>query len=85
VYRNILLCYACFPGSIIATITTGTFVLAVKAVTIDDSSVALSWSPPFGWGTTITDYILEYKLHASSTWSVFSDGPHKTKLLYQSC
>ncbi len=67
-----------FAGSIIATITTGTFVPQRPvnlAVTIDDSSVALSWSPPFSdGGTTITDYILEYKLHASSTWSVFSDG-----------
>ncbi len=67
-----------FAAYINATITTGIFVPQKPvnlAASIDDRSVTLSWSPPFSdGGSAITDYILEYKLHASSTWDVFSDG-----------
>jgi hypothetical protein len=40
-----------------------------------DSSVGLSWTAPASdGGADITDYIVEYKLSTSGSWSVFSDG-----------
>lgn len=47
---------------------------AVSA-TAGNTQVALSWSAPASnGGTVITDYIIQYKLDASSTWSTFIDG-----------
>lgn len=67
-----------FAASINATITAGIFVPGVPvnlAVTIDDQSVALSWSPPVSnGGSVLTDYVIEYKLTSSGTWSTFTDG-----------
>lgn len=61
-----------------ATITPGVFVPQKPvnlAVTIDDLSVDLSWSIPISdGGSTILDYIIEYKLTSSGTWSIFNDG-----------
>jgi len=40
-----------------------------------NASTTLTWSAPaYNGGSAITDYVIEYKLSASSTWSVFSDG-----------
>jgi hypothetical protein len=42
---------------------------------IGDSQVALTWVAPADiGGSAITDYLVEYKLSATSTWSTFSDG-----------
>lgn len=61
-----------------ATITTGFFVPQRPvnlAVTVDDLSVDLSWATPLSdGGSTIIDYVIEYKLTSSGVWSVFSDG-----------
>ncbi|MBP6924234.1 MAG: fibronectin type III domain-containing protein [Candidatus Pacebacteria bacterium] len=65
-------------ADIAATITTGYFVPLQPvnlAVTIGDSSAALSWSPPTSnGGLVITDYVIEYKLSSGGVWSVFADG-----------
>jgi hypothetical protein len=43
------------------------------------TSVALSWTAPVSTGgSAITDYLVEYKTNASSTWSTFSDGTSTT-------
>ncbi len=61
-----------------ATITTGVFIPQHPlnlAVAIDDSSVDLSWSPPYSdGGSAITDYVIEYKLTSSGIWAVFPDS-----------
>ncbi len=45
------------------------------AATVQDSSIDLSWSAPASnGGSSLTDYIIEYKLSSGGTWSVFSDG-----------
>ena len=45
------------------------------AATVQDSSIDLSWSAPStNGGSTLTDYVVEYKLTTGGTWSVFSDG-----------
>jgi hypothetical protein len=67
-----------YGASINATITTGYFVPEKPvnlAVSITDSGVQLSWSPPSSnGGATITDYVIEYRLSSGGVWSVFSDG-----------
>ncbi len=43
--------------------------------TAGDSQVALAWTAPVSnGGSAITDYVIEYKLHADSSWTTFSDG-----------
>ncbi len=45
------------------------------AASISDRSVDLSWSPPSSnGGSAITDYVIEYKTTAGSTWFTFPDG-----------
>jgi hypothetical protein len=40
-----------------------------------NSQIVLSWNAPVvNGGSAITDYIVEYKTTASSTWNTFSDG-----------
>lgn len=36
--------------------------------------VILSWDTPDTGGSSITDYVIEYKLSSSSTWLTYSDG-----------
>lgn len=71
-------CTYTFAADINATITTGQFVPLLPlnlAVSVDDESVDLSWSPPSSdGGSAITDYIIEYKLTSSGVWSTFADG-----------
>ncbi|MDO8729084.1 MAG: fibronectin type III domain-containing protein, partial [bacterium] len=65
-------------ASINATITAGIFAPGVPtnlAASISDRSVDLSWSPPSSnGGSAITDYVIEYKTTAGSTWFTFPDG-----------
>ncbi|MCR4330801.1 MAG: fibronectin type III domain-containing protein [Patescibacteria group bacterium] len=65
-------------ATINATITAGIFAPGAPAnlaVSISDKSVDLSWSPPSSnGGSTITDYVIEYKTTNGSTWSTFPDG-----------
>ncbi|NDC25482.1 MAG: fibronectin type III domain-containing protein, partial [Proteobacteria bacterium] len=43
--------------------------------TAGNAEVSLSWTAPSDTGgSTITDYIVQYKLSSESTWSTFSDG-----------
>jgi hypothetical protein len=60
--KNVLgLNYPGLPTSLIAT-PSGT-------------SVSLSWAAPISnGGSSITDYLVEYKTNASSTWYTFADG-----------
>jgi titin len=36
--------------------------------------VALSWVTPADGGSAITDYVVQFKAHADSSWSTFADG-----------
>jgi hypothetical protein len=73
----------CWAGSVVAanisaTITPGIFAPTAPlnlAATVEDRSIVLSWSSPSSnGGSTIIDYIVEYKLASGGTWSTFSDG-----------
>jgi hypothetical protein len=45
------------------------------AATVRDSSIDLSWSAPASnGGSSLTDYVVEYKLTSGGTWSIFADG-----------
>lgn len=45
------------------------------SATPSSSSVALSWTAPVAnGGSAITDYVIQYKTNAASTWSTFNDG-----------
>lgn len=65
-------------ADIIATIQAGLFEPGSPinlAITIGDTSVALSWSPPnSNGGVAITDYVIEYKLSSGGVWAVYADG-----------
>ena len=40
-----------------------------------NAQIGLTWSAPaYNGGAAITDYVIEYKLHTDSVWSVFADG-----------
>lgn len=71
-------CLYTYAADINATITTGQFVPLAPlnlAVSVDDQSVDLSWSPPSSdGGSAITDYIIEYKPTSDGVWLTFSDG-----------
>lgn len=43
-----------------------------------DTQVTLSWTAPASGHSAITDYVVEYKLSANSTWLTFSDGTSAT-------
>jgi len=43
--------------------------------TVGNAQVSLSWTVPVNnGGATVSDYVIEYKLTASSTWATFADG-----------
>ncbi len=43
--------------------------------TAGNAQVGLSWTAPIdNGGSSVTDYVIEYKLSTDSLWSVFSDG-----------
>lgn len=44
------------------------------AATAGATQAALSWTVPASHGSAIIDYLIEYKLTSSGTWSVFADG-----------
>ncbi len=45
------------------------------SATPSSSSVALTWTAPAAnGGAAISDYVIQYKTNAASTWSTFSDG-----------
>ena len=49
------------------------------AATPSGTSVALTWTAPVAnGGSSITDYIVQYKTSAASSWSTFNDGTSTT-------
>lgn len=47
--------------------------------TAGNAQVSLTWTAPtLNGGATLTDYIVEYKTRAASTWSTFADGTSAT-------
>lgn len=45
------------------------------SATAGNTTVALTWTAPLSnGGSSITDYLIEYKLHADSSWTTFADG-----------
>ncbi|MCF7864885.1 MAG: fibronectin type III domain-containing protein [Candidatus Pacebacteria bacterium] len=38
------------------------------------TSITLTWLPPAVGAATVTDYLVEYKLSADSSWTTFTDG-----------
>ena len=47
---------------------------AVSIISASTNSIELGWNEPFNGGREITDYLVEYKETASSTWVDFEDG-----------
>lgn len=47
---------------------------AAPAGTPGDRRVTLTWAAPSNGGSTISDYIVQYKSTGSSTWLTFADG-----------
>ena len=39
-----------------------------------NGQVRLFWSPPAANGSSITDYVIEYKLDTATSWTTFADG-----------
>ncbi len=86
VFSILILCATTFLGYFVvgyaadinATITTGLFTPLKPlnlAVSIRDSGVNLSWSPPSSnGGSAIIDYVIEYKLTSGGVWTVYADG-----------
>lgn len=48
------------------------------AATAGNEEVILTWTAPAENNSPITDYVVEFKLSASSTWTVFNDGVSAT-------
>lgn len=69
-----------------SSVATGTPDLAVPsaprslaAITGTSAQIALTWTAPLSnGGASVTDYIVEYKTAATSTWSTFADGVSAT-------
>ena len=43
-------------------------------VEADSNQAKLTWTAPDNGGRTITDYVIEYRLASSSTWTTWNDG-----------
>ena len=43
-------------------------------VEADSNQAKLTWTAPDNGGRTITDYVVEYRLASSSTWTTWNDG-----------
>lgn len=56
------------PGAIAAAITT------LSATTTADGAVTLAWTAPTNNGSSITDYVVEYKNTRDSTYLTYADG-----------
>lgn len=68
-------------GSSMVTITKNTLGLNFPGIptnliaTSSSSQVLLSWTAPISnGGTSITDYLIEYKTSSASAWTTFNDG-----------
>ena len=53
---------------------TGPFAPTGLTPTAGDAQVGLSWTSGGDNGATITDYVVQYKLSTSGSWSTFADG-----------
>ena len=61
-------------GGSINTVTEPTAPQSVVAVA-GDTQATVSWSAPANnGGSAVTDYVVEYSVSGSATWSVFNDG-----------
>ena len=58
----------------IVTPVTNPGVPAALNVSADNQRATLTWTAPHGGGQTISDYVVEYRLAASSTWTTWNDG-----------
>jgi titin len=47
---------------------------AALNVEVDSGQALLTWTAPDGGGRAISDYIIEYRLEASNTWTTWNDG-----------
>lgn len=57
---------------------TGPYAPTGLTPTAGSGQVQLAWTPGSDNGAAITDYIVEYKLSSTSTWSTFADGTSAT-------
>lgn len=57
---------------------TGPFAPTGLSGTAGDGQVSLSWTSGGDNGASITDYVVEYKLSTSGSWSTFADGTSAT-------
>jgi YVTN family beta-propeller protein len=61
--------------SVLSSPETGPGSPSALTATAADAAVALSWTAPSSdGGSTVTDYIVQYKASASSAWGTFIDG-----------
>jgi hypothetical protein len=58
--------------------TTGPFAPTGLTPTAGDGEVSLSWTSGGDNGASITDYVVQYKLSSSGSWSTFADGTSAT-------
>ncbi|MEI6494601.1 MAG: DUF2341 domain-containing protein, partial [bacterium] len=65
--------FSSFAVEEVQTSTPGA--VPIPTATIGNSQVSLVWSAPSSsGGSAVTDYVIEYKLTSTSTWSIFADG-----------
>ena len=66
-----------------STTTTSTAVgvpsaTAAPTAAAGDQTMALTWSAPAANGSAITDYVVEFAVSGSASWSTFADGTSTT-------
>ncbi len=68
--------YSSVVSSLAATIPNAPTALSPSAAAL--TTATLTWTAPTNGGSSITDYVVQYRINGASSWSTFADGTSAT-------